>query len=478
MRKPVIGLAMVGTLSAVFALASWVDVHAGTLEATGAQIGNPAGGQSWIEELEGRGLTPSLEWDADIFINARGGRSQGAVVDGLVKLGLDIDGQGLTGLGLLSNTDIHVEGYYPYGTNISEHVGDLAGVNGNTAYNSPRLYELWFQKSFQVGPVVNSFRIGLMGADQEFDVNSTAEWFINTSFGAPLALGGNAPVPVYPFTALGIRLELSIGDDKDLKLTLRSGVFDGNSAAPTLDPVAVGSPTAPASPAYNKYGVDFHFNPSTGLIFLNELVFDFLNREPPGIPPPGPGRWFFGPGHFLIGGFYATNRFDNIYQERLRVLGIGASLQAVGKESGDYGVYALWEQKIYEAAPVSPDGLYLFTRGLVLPKDRNVDTVSAETGAVYKGVFRRQKELRDSIGVGFAYNSISDNVRRADDVARREGVPNVPDLRFESVLEATYLCPITAHWQLQPDFQWVIRPGASDSLRNAVVIGLRSILTF
>jgi hypothetical protein len=238
-----------------------------------------------------------------MFINARGGRSEGAVTGGLVKLGLDIDGQKLTGLGLLANTDMHVEGYYPYGTNISEHVGDLTGVNGNAAYNSPRLYELWFQKSFQVGPVVTSFRIGLMGADQEFDVNSTADWFINTSFGAPLALGGNAPVPVYPFTALGIRLELSVGDDKDLKLTLRSGVFDGNSAAPTLDHIAVGAPAAPASLAYNKYGVDFHLNPSTGLIFLDELVFDFLNREPPGIPPPVPGRWFFGPGHFVIGGF-------------------------------------------------------------------------------------------------------------------------------------------------------------------------------
>jgi porin len=475
MKKTFIGLAMVRTLCVVFALAPCVDLHGGTPGVSSAQIGNPAVDQSWVKELEDHGLTLFLEWDADIFINARGGKSQDAVTDGLVKLGLDIDGQKLTGLALLSSTEIHVEEYYPYGTNISVHVGDLAGVNGNAAYNSPRLYELWFQKSFQVGPVVNSFRIGLMGADQEFDVNSTADWFINTSFGAPLALGGNAPVPVYPFTALGVRLELSVGDDKDVKLTLRSGVFDGNSAAPTLGPLSVG---APASLAYNKYGVDFHLNPGTGLIFLNELVFDFLNREPPGIPPPGPGRWFFGPGHFLIGGFYATNRFDNIYQERLRVLGLGTSLQAVGTESGDYGVYVLWEQKIYEAAPVSPEGLYLFARGLVLPKDRNFDTVSAEAGAVYKGVFRRQKDLRDSIGIGFAYNSISDNVRRADDVARQEGVPKVPNLRFESVLETTYAFPITAHWQLQPDFQWVIRPGASNSLRDAVVIGLRSTLTF
>jgi porin len=452
-----------------------VDVRGGTPEASGGQAGNPAADQSWKQELEDHGITPSLEWDADIFINVRGGQSQRAVVDGLVKLGLDIDGQRLTGLALLANTDFHVEGYYPYGTNISEHVGDLAGVNNNAAYNSPRLYELWFQKGFQVGPVVNSFRIGLMGADQEFYVNSTADLFINSSFGAPLALAGNAPIPVYPFTALGIRLEFSVGDDKDLKLTLRSGVFDGNSAAPTLGPISVG---APASPAYNKHGVDFHLNPSSGLIFLNELVFDFLNREPPGIPPPGPGRWFFGPGHFVIGGLYATNRFDNIYQERLAALGVGTSLQAVGKESGDYGIYALWEQKIYEAVPGSPNGLYLFTRGLVLPKDRNIDTVSAETGAVYKGVFRRQKDLRDSIGIGFAYNSISKNLRRADDVARQEGVLNVPNLRFESVLEMTYLVPITAYWQLQPDLQWVIRPNASNSLHNALVIGLRSIVSF
>jgi hypothetical protein len=228
------GLATVRTLCAVSALLSCGDLHGGTPGVSDAQIGNPAAGQSWIKELEDHGLTPSLEWDADVFINARGGRSEGAVTDGLVKLGLDLDGQQLTGLGLLANTDMHVEGYYPYGTNISEYVGDLAGVNGNAAYNSPRLYELWFQKSFQVGPVVTSFRIGLMGADQEFDVNSTADGFINTSFGAPLALGGNAPVPVYPFTALGVRLELSVGDDKDLKLTLRSAVFDGNSAAPTV----------------------------------------------------------------------------------------------------------------------------------------------------------------------------------------------------------------------------------------------------
>jgi carbohydrate-selective porin OprB len=58
-------------------------------------------------------------------------------------------------------------------------------------------------------------------------------------------------------------------------------------------------------------------------------------------------------------------------------------------------------------------------------------------------------------------------------------VPDVPNFDYESVLEATCVFPITNQWQLQPDLQWVIRPGAAGMFRrNALVFGLRSTLTF
>jgi len=310
------------TTITLFLLLSLSDVQGGTPGVAGGESGNPATDPPWRKELQDLGFTPSLEWDADVFANTRGGIKQGAVADGLIRLALDIDGQKLTGSAILNDTDLHIEGIYPYGTDISTYVGELAAVNNNAAYNSPRLYELWLQKGFHFGSVNGILRIGLMSADQEFDVNDTAALFINGSFGAPLALGGTAPVPVYPFSALGVRLESSVGDDKRLKLTFRSGIYDGNSAAPEFGASSVG---APASPAYNKYGIDFHLNPSTGLIFLNELAFDFLNRQLPGVPPPGAGRWFFGPGHVLIGGFYATNRFENIYQAQLQRSGVAGA---------------------------------------------------------------------------------------------------------------------------------------------------------
>src|SRR5271157_6159722 len=137
-----------------------------------------------------------------------------------------------------------------------------------------------------------------------------------------------------------------------------------------------------------------------------------------------------------------------------------------------------WSRDSMKEAPGSPNGLFLFGRGCRLPNDRNFITVSVDAGAVYKGIFRRQKESQDSLGIGFVYNSVSDNVRHAVAVARNEGVQGVLNFESEPVLEATYVLPVTGYWQLQPDLQWVIRPGSSDAFRNALVIGLRSSVTF
>lgn len=459
----------------VCALLGLSNVRGGTPASFDGQGSHPAAYQSWKDDLADRGVTVSVEWDADVFANVRGGLKQRAETDGLIKLSLDLDGDKLTWLPFLDDIDIHATEYYAYGTDLSSYVGDLAGVNNNAAYNTPHLYELWAQKVFLVAGVNCSLRAGLLAADQEFDVNSTASSFVNSSFGAPLALAGNAPVPVYPFTALAVRAAFSTGDERHLKVTFRSGAFDGNSDAPTLGPFAVG---APASHAYNKYGVDFHLNPRTGLIFVNELAFDFLGGAAPESVESSHRRWFFGPGHCSIGGFYATNQFKDIYQAQLQSLGALEAPARVEKIGGDYGVYLIWEQRFYQDAPGSPNGLFLFGRGLLLPSDRNFDTVSAEIGAVYRGVFRRQTALQDSLGLGFAYNRISGQVRRADAVARQEHVPAVPNFEFESVLEATYIFPITNHWQLQPDLQWIIRPGAAGMFRNALVMGLRSALAF
>ncbi|MGA8655691.1 MAG: carbohydrate porin [Chthoniobacterales bacterium] len=162
----------------------------------------------------------------------------------------------------------------------------------------------------------------------------------------------------------------------------------------------------------------------------------------------------------------------------LEDLGVAKTSNRVREIPGNYGIYLVWEEKFYEANPGIENGLYAFARGSVLPADRNIGSVAAEAGAVYKGVFRREKDTLDSFGVGFGYSGISNNVEHANSIARQAGVASAPNLSFESVLEATYAIPINTHWQLQPDLQWVIHPGGSDRFHNAVVLGLRSTVTF
>jgi porin len=92
----------------------------------------------------------------------------------------------------------------------------------------------------------------------------------------------------------------------------------------------------------------------------------------------------------------------------------------------------------------------------------------------------------DILAVGGYYahvsNSARDAQRDANRVAAGGGTPNnlapgpLPD--FEAGLDVNYQISIAPWWTLQPDFQYVIHPGGSSAYDNAVVIGLRTIITF
>ena len=65
---------------------------------------------------------------------------------------------------------------------------------------------------------------------------------------------------------------------------------------------------------------------------------------------------------------------------------------------------------------------------------------------------------------------------RAADTTNRNSRISVPD--YEAVLELTYRAQITPWFALQPDVQWIIHPGGSTAIDNALVIGLRAAVSF
>jgi porin len=52
----------------------------------------------------------------------------------------------------------------------------------------------------------------------------------------------------------------------------------------------------------------------------------------------------------------------------------------------------------------------------------------------------------------------------------------VPD--YEMALEATYRIALTPWWTFQPDFQYIFHPGGSTALEDAIMVGLRTTVSF
>ena len=53
-----------------------------------------------------------------------------------------------------------------------------------------------------------------------------------------------------------------------------------------------------------------------------------------------------------------------------------------------------------------------------------------------------------------------------------------PGYKYEAVIEGTYQYNLAPWWQLQPDVQYVFSAGAQSNSPDALVIGLRSTITF
>ena len=48
----------------------------------------------------------------------------------------------------------------------------------------------------------------------------------------------------------------------------------------------------------------------------------------------------------------------------------------------------------------------------------------------------------------------------------------------EMVIEATYKAQLTPWWTLQPDLQIIVTPGGERNCANAIVVGLRTAVSF
>ena len=440
----------------------------GNLDRTNFLLGDLFGLRSALSPY---GITIAIQETSEVLGNVTGGVHRGADYDGLTQAVLQLDtGRAFGWYGGLFN----ISALQIHGRNFSaDNLSSLQTASGIEADRATRLWEFWYQQKFLEDDRLD-IKIGQQSADQEFIVNPNGAYFVNTMFGWPVVPSYDLPGggPAYPLAAPAIRFRYRPINS----LAILVAAFNG-------------------SPAENNTGDSQRENASGAQFPLNRgpLVFAELQYTYPslgGMVEPGENGAPLG--HtYKLGAWFDAERSDDI-----RFDNTGASLASPNstglprRHFGDYSVYAVADQQVWRN-PASPnESVSVFGRVMAAPQgDRNLVDYSANGGVVWHGPIKNR--LDDTAGIGFGYAHVS---RRAADLDRDTAVAAFgttpatynPIRSSETFIEATYQYQVHPWWQIQPDAQYVFKPGGglqnplepTQRIKNELVLGLRTNVLF
>ncbi len=404
-----------------------------------------------------RGFKYQLNYLGDLFHNQSGGLKRGTAYSSRLELVVDGDLEKAAGW---SGATVHANAYLINGSGPSRSwVGNLMAVSDVEALPATRLYEAWLEQKFADGKI--ALRAGQLGADTEFIVSNYAALVINGTFGWPAITGADLPSggPAYPLATPAVRLGFYPTD----KVSLLVGVYNG-------DPAGSGNPDPQVA---NRHGLNFRV--SDPAFVISELQVKYGDDK-------SPDRLS---GTAKLG---VWTHFGKFPDQRRDVDGLSladpASAGDALRRRGNRGVYGVIDQQVYRLADDPAKGVGLFARIAGAPGDRNLVDFYADAGVLVTGMIPNRPD--DGVSAGVAYARISRATASLDqDIIRFNSIPG-PVRSSELLLEATYSAQVVPGWTLQPNVQYVIRPGggAADPnmptrpLRNAAIVGLRTTFRF
>lgn len=428
---------------------------------------DPDTGQSTIEETTlgilpnpfmDRGVKFAATYIGETLGNVTGGSKQGAVYDGRLNLAVDIDMERLVNARQLT---FHANIFQIHGDGLSRsYLQNFMVVSGIEALPTTRLYEAWFEQKWDS---VGSLKIGQLAADPEFFNTKYTEVFTNASLGWPaitsVVLPSGGPSP--PLAALGARLSLNLGED----WSLQTAVFDGDAAGP-----GVGDPQQ-----RNRYGLNFRINDPP--LVLGQLQYAWNNKK---------GDEHLA-GAFKIGGWHHSGAFADLrYGDDGRSMADPSSSGSPATLPGNYGVWAVFEQQLYRVPGDDDRGIGVFARAAYSPPDRSLLDLYADCGLEWIGP--TDARPNDKVGMAIAYAHVSPRAQALDADFRRFYSPTWPRRTSETMITAAYQYEIKSGLSVQPNLQYIVRPGggatdplstdAGQRLKNAAVVGLRAVIKF
>jgi porin len=309
----------------------------------------------------------------------------------------------------------------------TQSVGDIANVSNISAEPAFRLQELWLEQAGCDQKL--SLQLGLLAADTRFFSSDAAALFLNGTFGAFTLVGANLPnPPIYPMAAPGALVRFQPAES----FYFQAAGFEGNAG--TQDE--------------NPHGIDFPLSSSDGALIFMEAGYTLPNDATNALATT-----------IKAGTFILTKRQPSW------------DAQTAGNNGGDrpnYGFYGVIQQDLLRQ---NEQVVTVFCRGGHAPSGRNMVDWYLDGGLNCTGLVPGRPD--DVAGVAVGYSHFSHDWRRHEKTVNGQDT-----LDRETIIEATYCCRLAPWWTLQPDLQYVIAPGGDCDCNDAVIIGLRTTISF
>ncbi len=355
------------------------------------------------------GFEFSATYKADVLGVVSGGLSNGTEYLDNLDLELEID---VAEVWKAGSGKLRVHGLYNNGSTFSaDRVGDLQVVSNIDAVEAWRLFEFWYE----FGGINWSVKAGLYDLNTEFDVNRSADIFLNSSHGIGADFGqtGENGPSIFPVSSLALRGAIRFGP-----VTVRAAVLDG-------------VPGDPADPASNR----IELNEEEGSLTVSEIDVPYADSARLWL-----GYWRYSADFEQVGGDGSGSGNDGWY------LGSEYGFRLGSRAASWFIRYGRADERFNVLSSYLGLGAVLVGPLERRPADQlGIAVASARAGNPY---------LVDATNVGSL-------------VSRRE-----------TTWELTYRLSVNEHLAIQPDVQFVRNPSLSEIIDDAWVVGCRIQISF
>jgi porin len=409
--------------------------------------------------LEDHGLKIGVEWKANFLWNVDGGRQQRFGYDDEWKFRATLDFHDLTGWDAIEGLSFYTDLRYRGGSGVNKYIG-----TGNTGQFAPSTFQggrLWrFQNAYFTYVTPELFGVkefltlsgGWQNPTDIFVNQPLNKFFLNNTFTSNRGFGANGFGWGGSFASWGGYAKVKPNN----WLYAQSGLY-----------VAV--PGYGTTSNHGLYFAGAQPPNSNGVYWLSEV-----GATPKIGDSKLPGRYATG---FLYWGVENTSYYGATYDER--VIFYWQADQMLFREPTPAEPAPLakgpsdgknFKEPVKTNEKLSDQGLYFFSLINFAPKFNNPEPFYFHTGLVYKGLIPTRDD--DRFGVGFAYGNYSYYKQLSDERRGR------PIQTYEGVVEFSYRIQVNKWAYVQPDLQYIIRPGGTGLTQNATVLGFQVGVTF